>query len=92
MTGTDFNMVSTPASSYPDDYTLFKFTSGEEGASATEKALPLTEDPVLNIKLSGIRNGLNKDIIENLPNPDITLIKPDATDNRKIYSDINIYV
>ncbi len=92
MAGTDFDMVSTPASSYPDDYTLFKFTSGEEGASATEKALPLTEDPVLNIKLSGIRNGLNKDIIENLPNPDITLIKPDTTDNSKIYSDINIYV
>jgi len=92
MTGTEFHPESFPAASYPDDYALFRFTSGEPGSPETEKPLPLTEEPVTHIRLSGTINSTNKDIIEHLPNPDITLIKPDSKDNRKIYSDIILYL
>lgn len=92
MTGTEFRVESFPAVSYPDDYALFRFTSAQPGSLDTEKALPLTEEPITDIELSGTINNTNKEIIEHLPNPDITLIKPDTEDNEKIYSDMIIYL
>jgi len=92
MVGTDFAITSSPAASYPDDYALHTFISGEDGSPSTEKALPLQEEPLLPITLSGTINSTAKDIIENLPNPNISLIKPDSADPGKIYSDIIVYV
>lgn len=92
MSGTEFTLTTTPATKFPEDYTLFTFTSGEEGAPETEKAFPIKEEPVMNITLSGGFNGSRKDIIYHMPNPDITVIKPDINDISKIYSDIILYV
>jgi hypothetical protein len=92
MAGLNFSRVDTPATSYPDDYALYKFTSVEAGPAAAEKPLPLKEEPVKNIRLSGSIGGASKDIVLHLPNPDISLIKPDKTNISKIYSDIIVYV
>ena len=90
--GLTFRRQETPAVNYPEDFSLFTFTSREPGSPGTEKALPLQEQPVKNITLSGKVNGPRRDIIEHLPNPDVSLIKPDTTDTGKIYSDIILYV
>jgi hypothetical protein len=92
MTGVNFSREHTPTTSYPDDYALFKFTSVEAGSAVTEKTIPLKDEPMKDIRLSGSINGTSKDIFQHLPNPDISLIKPDKTDISKIYSDIIIYV
>jgi hypothetical protein len=93
MAGVEFRREHTPATAYPDDYALFKFTSGEVGSPATEKTLPLKDEAVENIRLTGSINGSTSgDIIQHLPNPDISMIKPDKTDISKNYSDIIIYV
>ena len=92
MTGAEFRLESFPAVSFPDDYALFKFTSGEPGSPEMEKALPIKEEPVTHIALSGNINGTGRDIIEHLPNPDVSLIKPDTVDHTKIYSDMILYL
>jgi hypothetical protein len=92
MAGVDFHREHTPATAYPEDYALYKFTSGEVGSSDTEKTIPLKDEPQQNIRLSGSINSTSRDIFQHLPNPDISLIKPDKTNISKIYSDIIVYV
>ena len=91
MTGYDFKVESFITSNYPDEYSLYKFTSGVQGSPDTEAAIPLTEEKIKNIKLTGEVNGMEKDIVPHMPNPDIRLVKPE-TATGKIYSDMIIYV
>ncbi len=92
MSGREFKLETETTTEYPDKYNLYKFTSVVPGDVTTEEKIPLTEEKINGIKLHGEINGNNKDIILNLPNPDIRFIKPDITDNSKIFTDIIIYV
>ena len=91
MNGYDFGLESFTNSNYPEEYGLYKFTSGVQGSPDTEAAIPLTEKKIKNIKLTGEINGMSKDIIPNMPNPDVRIVKPEIATG-KIYSDMIIYV
>lgn len=93
MAGRRIELMSTATSTnYPDEYTLFQFKSVNPADPAQNDTIPLQEEKVANIKLTGKTNGSTIDLVKNLPNPGVNLIKPDETDNSIIYSDIIIYV
>jgi hypothetical protein len=92
MSGREFKLETALTTEYPDKYSLYKFTSVEPGVPTNVDKIPLTEEKITSIKLHGEINAISKDIIMNMPNPDVSLIKPDITDTNKIFSDIIIYV
>ncbi|WP_321289844.1 hypothetical protein [uncultured Sunxiuqinia sp.] len=72
--------------------TPWEFTDIGNYVFVSDNPMPLKEASIKGIALLGKKNNMASVLIDNLPNPDPSLIKPDPGDPTTIYSDMYIYL
>lgn len=75
-----------------EEATPWDFTMAGGNVFTSNTPMPLKEAPITGIALKGDKNNNASVLIENLPNPDPGLIKPDPDNPTNVYSDIYIYL
>ena len=72
--------------------TPWEFSIGGDNVFTSNTPMPLKEAPIVGITLKGDKNDNASVLIDNLPNPNPSLIKPDPDNPTNVYSDIYIYL
>jgi len=68
------------------------FTDSGGGVFVSDSVIPLQESAITGISLLADSTDPSSVLLENLPNPDLTIIKPDLNNLSTIYSDVNVYI
>ena len=68
------------------------FTEDQPGTFISDKVMPLQENAIAGISLLADAGDASSVLVTNLPNPDVSLIKPDINNISTIYSDVNVYI